>query len=163
MLGLRWPKLAQDGQLEWQQWPKDGRYGACRWHLSARGGPPGTIKEGFDKLKLIDLDTRFTHARPAASRGRRIIQCATREKPPPCLKTVNWSYELKACVFKAVELGNFVLEWRREIVEICSKILSKMVPNPWKSSSGAVLEHFGDPLGAKMAQDRHQEQKKYEK
>ena len=57
------------------------------------------------------------------------------------------------------KLGNFVLEWRWEIVEICSKILPKMVPNPWKSSSGAVLEHFGDPLGAKMAQDRHQEQK----
>ena len=36
------------------------RYGAYRGHLDARGGPPGTIKEGFDKLKLIDFDTRST-------------------------------------------------------------------------------------------------------
>ena len=28
-----------------------------------------------------------------------------------------------------------------------------------KSTSGAVLEHFGPPLGAKMAQERHQEHK----
>ena len=28
-----------------------------------------------------------------------------------------------------------------------------------KSTSGAVLEHFGHPLGAKMAQERHQDQK----
>ena len=38
-----------------------------------------------------------------------------------------------------------------------------MVRNPRKSSSGAVLEHFGDPLGAKMVQDRHQEPKMNEK
>ena len=44
------------------------------------------------------------------------------------------------------KLGNFDLRLRWEFVEICSKILSKMVPNPWKSSSGAVLERFGTLL-----------------
>ena len=55
-------------------------------------------------------------------------------------------------------------------MEIGVKMFGKSLKNPrqlspkWyqifeKSSSGAVLEHFGDPLGAKMAQDRHQEQK----
>ena len=40
-----------------------------------------------------------------------------------------------------------------------SKIVSKMVANTRKSSLGAVLEHFGEPLGAKMAQERQQERK----
>ena len=34
-----------------------------------------------------------------------------------------------------------------------SKIVSKSVEKSRKSSFGAVLDHFGDPLGAKMAQD----------
>ena len=53
--------------------------------------------------------------------------------------------------------------------EIILKRRSKIFRNPskdnpkWyqilgKSTSGAVLEHFGRPLGAKMAQERHQEQ-----
>ena len=29
----------------------------------------------------------------------------------------------------------------------------------WKSSSGTILEHFGRPLGGKMAQEWHEEQK----
>ena len=40
--------------------------------------------------------------------------------------------------------------------------LPKMTPEWYqilgKSTSGAVLEHIGHPLVAKMAQDRHQEQ-----
>ena len=40
-----------------------------------------------------------------------------------------------------------------------SKIVSKMAENMRKSSLGAVLEHFGDPLGAKVAQERQQERK----
>ena len=39
------------------------------------------------------------------------------------------------------------------------KIASEMVENIRKSSLGAVLEHFGEPLGAKMAQERQQERK----
>ena len=39
------------------------------------------------------------------------------------------------------------------------KIAPKMVENTRKSSLGAVLEHFGEPLGAKMAQERQQERK----
>ena len=39
------------------------------------------------------------------------------------------------------------------------KIAPKMVENIRKSSLGAVLEHFGEPLGAKMAQERQQERK----
>ena len=38
-----------------------------------------------------------------------------------------------------------------------SKIVQKMIETTRKSSLGAVLEHFGDPLGAKMAQERQQE------
>ena len=40
-----------------------------------------------------------------------------------------------------------------------SKIVPRMVENIRKSSLGAVLEHFGEPLGAKMAQERQQERK----
>ena len=43
------------------------------------------------------------------------------------------------------------------------KIRPKLSPKWYqilrKSTSGAVLDHFGHPLVAKMAQDRHQEQK----
>ena len=39
------------------------------------------------------------------------------------------------------------------------KIVPKMLENNRKSSLGAVLEHFGEPLGAKMAQERQQERK----
>ena len=39
------------------------------------------------------------------------------------------------------------------------KIAPKIVENTRKSSLGAVLEHFGEPLGAKMAQERQQERK----
>ena len=39
------------------------------------------------------------------------------------------------------------------------KLGPKMVEHIRKSSFGAVLEHFGEPLGAKMAQERQQEQK----
>ena len=38
-------------------------------------------------------------------------------------------------------------------------IVPKMRENAIKSSLGAVLEHFGEPLGAKMAQERQQERK----
>ena len=43
------------------------------------------------------------------------------------------------------------------------EILPKLTPVLYKilskSTSGAILEHFGHPLGAKMAQEWHQEQK----
>ena len=39
------------------------------------------------------------------------------------------------------------------------KHLSKILEITRKSSLGAVLEHFGEPLGAKMAQERQQERK----
>ena len=35
----------------------------------------------------------------------------------------------------------------------------KIVPKMDKNTLGAVLEHFGEPLGAKMAQERQQERK----
>ena len=37
------------------------------------------------------------------------------------------------------------------------KSVPKMGENTRKSSLGAVLEHFGDPLGAKMVQDASRE------
>ena len=40
-----------------------------------------------------------------------------------------------------------------------SKIVPKIETNTRKSRLGAVLEHFGEPLGAKMAQERQQERK----
>ena len=45
------------------------------------------------------------------------------------------------------------LRWTWKVSENASKIVSKSVEISRKSSFGAVLEHFGDPLGAKMAQD----------
>ena len=45
------------------------------------------------------------------------------------------------------------VRWRRNISGNASKIVSKMVENLIKSTVGAVLEVFGDPLGAKMVQD----------
>ena len=47
-------------------------------------------------------------------------------------------------------------------MEIGPKSFPKMLENTRKSSLGAVLEHFGDPLGGKMAQER-QEERKYVK
>jgi len=35
-----------------------------------------------------------------------------------------------------------------------------MVPNPLKSTSGALLEHFWIPLGVQVAQERQQDLKK---
>ena len=49
--------------------------------------------------------------------------------------------------------------WRWKMSKNRSKIGTKMVENIRKSSLGAVLEHFGEPLGAKMAQERQQERK----
>ena len=51
------------------------------------------------------------------------------------------------------------LKWRWEAIKICFKIVAKTVPNHEKSISGAVLEDFGDPLGAQVAQERQQELK----
>ena len=45
------------------------------------------------------------------------------------------------------------LRWTWKVSENASKIVSKSVENPIKSSFGAVLEHFGDLLGARMVQD----------
>ena len=45
------------------------------------------------------------------------------------------------------------LRWRWKGSENASNIVSKMVENSIKSTIGAVLEVFGDPLGAKMVQD----------
>ena len=42
------------------------------------------------------------------------------------------------------------------------KIVPKIVEITRKSSLGAVLEHFGEPLGAKIAQERQQERKQME-
>ena len=41
----------------------------------------------------------------------------------------------------------------------CPKLSANWYQIHRKSTSGAVLDHFGHPLVAKMAQDRHQEQK----
>ena len=48
-------------------------------------------------------------------------------------------------------------QWK--VIKMCSKIVAKTVPNHGKSTSGAVLEDFGDPLGAQVAQERQQELK----
>ena len=86
------------------------------------------------------------------------IQCAARAKPPPC-RASGWSLRLRHEIEQEhtnmegkidVEMR---LRWTWKVSENASKIVSKSVENPIKSSFGAVLEHFGDPLGAKMAQD----------
>ena len=45
------------------------------------------------------------------------------------------------------------LRWRWKSTENASSIVSKLVENLMKSTFGAVLEHLGDFLGAKVAQD----------
>ena len=74
---------------------------------------------------------------PLLYRYTYIYQCATREKPPPCQKTENWSCELKPCRFNgeekvSIECGirvDVVLKTRLEIFENSSKIVPKMIPN----------------------------------
>ena len=60
----------------------------------------------------------------------------------------------RSCIFTKVEIGR------------CSKysnILLNMVSNLQKSTYEAVLEHVGDPLGAKVAQERQCELKNLKK
>ena len=57
---------------------------AHRRHLGARGGPPGTIKEGFDKLELIDFDTRFTHARRGGGGYTSALRASNRHRAKNC-------------------------------------------------------------------------------
>jgi hypothetical protein len=81
------------------------------------------------------------------------IQCAARVKPPP--------YRNCEIVFRNLKSNRFEvsLKWRWKVIKICSKIVAKTVPNHGKSTSGAVLEDFGDPLGAQVAQERQQQLK----
>jgi hypothetical protein len=80
------------------------------------------------------------------------IQCAARVKPPPCR---NWIF-FWILVFNRFEIS---LKWRWKVIKVCSKIVAKTVPNHEKSTSGAVLEDFGHPLGAHVAQEREQQLK----
>ena len=86
------------------------------------------------------------------------IQCAARAKPPPC-RASGWDLREKLEIEeenKNIESKIDVkirLRWRWKGSENASKIVSKMVENSIKSTVGAVLEVFGDPLGAKMVQD----------
>ena len=57
------------------------RTGAAIWARAA--DPLEPFLEGFDKLKLIDFDMRFIHARPLAMRGRRISKTPCGRIPPP--------------------------------------------------------------------------------
>jgi hypothetical protein len=81
------------------------------------------------------------------------IQCAARVKPPPYR---NWEIVFRILVSNRFEVS---LKWQWKVIKICSKIVAKTVPNHEKSTSGAVLEDFGDPLGAQVAQERQQELK----
>ena len=90
------------------------------------------------------------------------IQCAARAKPPPC-RASGWSLRLRHEIEQEhtnmegkidVEMR---LRWTWKVSENASKIVSKSVENSIKSSFGAVLEHFGDPLGAKMVQKLRQD------
>ena len=94
----------------------------------------------------------------ARGQGPADIQCAARAKPPPC-QSSDWSSKLTQEIEQEhtnmegkidVEMR---LRWTWKVSENASKIVSKSLENTIKSSFGAVLEHFGDPLGATMAQD----------
>ena len=93
---------------------------------------------------------------------RKNIQCAARAKPPPC-RASGWDLREKLEIEeenKNIESKIDVkirLRWRWKSSENASKIVSKSVENSRKSSFGAVLEHFGDPLGAKMVQKLRQD------
>ena len=87
------------------------------------------------------------------------MRCARQAaKPPPC-RASGWSLRLRHEIEQEhtnmegkidVEMR---LRWTWKVSENASKIVSKSVENSIKSSFGAVLEVFGDPLGAKMVQD----------
>ena len=75
--------------------------------------------------------------------------------------TENLSCEVKPCCFN-VRSGKSYIECDINFEILFKRYLRKSTPK-WcqileKSTFGAVLEHFGHPLGAKMAQERHQEQ-----
>ena len=100
-------------------------------------------------------NSRFCHAR---GQGPVDIQCAARAKPPLC-RASGWSLRLRHEIEQEhINMESKIdvemrLRWTWKVSENASKIVSKSVENPIKSSFAAVLEHFGDPLGAKMAQD----------
>ena len=70
-VGRRWAQMANLSRKSERGTLGMVRYGGCRWHLSARGDPPGAFKESW-KIGIGRIGHQIYTRPTTAPRGRRI-------------------------------------------------------------------------------------------